>query len=65
MIYKGYKIEIVDINGYSTTIAIYTKPLRLYGRYARKMITRFVVDTRVNNPIDIAIEFINIYMGAK
>lgn len=65
MTYKGYTIEIVDTNGYSVTLAIYSKAIRLYGRYARKLITRFVVDTRIDNPIDRAMNVIDIMTGAR
>lgn len=61
MTYKGYIIEISDTNGYGATISIYTKTLSFVGRKARKLVTRFVVDTRINNPVDKAIEFIDEY----
>ena len=61
MTYKGYTIAIVDTNGYSVTIEIRTKTIQMLGRKSSKLITRYIVDTRVNNPVDNAMQFIDDY----
>lgn len=65
MTYKGYTIAILEDSKNTVIVEIRTKTIIMLGKKSNQLITRFVVDTRVENPIDSALEFIDNYTGGK